>query len=1411
MAEMTLEEAQNKVFDVDKLSDAEILRMNKLLQAESSKENATEDDKAATGIVVSEMRTRLEAYSQLESFELGDLDNVIAMAGAVSSFSVQADMAKEVLAKAQAQKASLTPEQLNEAALEAMMKDPSYSKEDLDIALDAGAEYEQEILNNKEQEAVQETGENEAENKAQDKQQEEDSIRKIKEQRVKEGQEAEAKLDKLLAYAQANGFKTALDDKEEIIKHTFGNNPYLDNIQKLWNQGHPKEEIDIYEITKAIRTGQATQKSLADKDKQLEANQTGSKEESEPERLNNAILSSTKARKEKWNFNANDAMDEMFAINSGLEYLSKYTNNLEDIPEADREAARNLAETLMNTADPKYKDAIASFISRLDTLTDKKGNATENNKTQDTTEVSVGNITPEQLEANDKILDNIPHPLSIDGNGNLVNKEFEDEVTALKNLTFTDDNGKELSEEEQNNARLSLIEAAQLEAETYARAAGNGNPEDVKKLYYEHFKEALQRNVVAAAFASDFQKGMTKEQIAAKFAQAVEKPQKANLTAVRAVAANSSVQSENLKDKVKDKVKSIPVVQKMTNKIKAFDEKMTKRYGKWYTVTRDITVNLAKVGYNVTKYGALSAIAGSNAPIVFAALAVKGAYDTLYTMRKEAKSQGKTFGQYFKENKFKVGFTCATTVASLGGAALGFNSENADAKSKLAFVSRSLMVVKHAGPAFLHTASGLYKKYVKKDNEGASVDFKKSLGEWKQSGMALLGVLAGREFSAEASEAINDVKDYVTETFGGAEAQANVTGESSRVEMSTPTAQMTPAEMAQTLEHMGLHPDEIAHMNPMEMQQYIAMNPQDFQAAQEIMQDKDGDGIADVYDVDHGQGWATANETQLGRLMDADPAKVNALLNDGEWHSSAELKEMMENGKFNDEQLKAIHGLATREFDANGHIIDSDLKAYYENLAKEAAAKEAAEEAARSEAKDQEPVSHQQQEPEMSADDKRAYAAIMDIISKGEDMNNPEVRASVEGLAKIHLQDIKDAMANGDGNALATKIATLHAQGENQEIAEATQQNEDDSRRMRHAKEDVLEAKAKLDAAHAALEQDPNNAKLQKEVAELEKKFDKESLDLEQRKLKEADSELKDQIKQDEKALGGFDRAYETVENKFGISEEQVNKSLAAMGIDVNNLPQDMSSLPKEAQDLLNIKGMYDKAHTLETQLQDRVETNEQNREDIHKQEEASKADEKGVKKGLGLDLAAQERLPGQSQVENSELIHSVKDMLNPSKEAEQAQPVSEEQVETVAPANNEVQHYNVESKIGIINYSMIEGKPVIGDNVQISTEKDSASLNVVKAELIKEEQAQKGHYNASIVATKANILLQNSVIANDLSERLAAGEKIEGAQEFIDKNNKALSKYGLERDENGGIVKTGEQQKQVSNTYNRQNQGYDR
>ena len=1099
MAEMTLEEAQNKIFDVDKLSDAEILRMNKLLQAESSKEGATEDDKTATDIVATEMQTRLEAYSKLDSFELGDLDNVIAMAGAVSSFSAQADMAKEVLAKAQAQKASLTPEQLNEAALEAMMKDPSYSKEDLDVALDAGVAYEQEILKNREQEATQQqTAEN------------------VQPESQTASNETEDKVEDTTAEENK-------DDKEEEVTPT------------------PQEE----------------------------------------------------------------------------EALEAVENTPEDQAE----------------------------LNKFDK------------------EAGIDKVTQEQLEKNDQIMDNMPHPLALDANGNLVNKEFADEVTALKNLTITDDNGKDLSEEEQNSARSDLIYAAQLEAETYARAAGNGNPEDVQKLYYSHFKEALQRNVVAAAYATDFKKGMTKEQISEKFAQTVNNPQKASRSAVRAVTANSSAGATKLKDRIKAKFKSIPAVQKMEAKINAFDAAMTEKYGKKYLTAKRYANAAWKSVKNVAIYTAIGSMSGPAAPFAMAAFAVKSAYDSTKSLQEEAKKNNMSFWQYAKANKGKVALSFTMSGLAMAGAALGMGAGGQELAVRLQpalrTASRVLSVGSKAVPAMVNTVKAGWKRYVSKNTEGAKADWEKAKEGWSRTVEAAIGIAAGSALTAGIAEAKADTVD-------------GVTGESPHVP--TPDSQqMTPEEMSQTLAHMGLSPDAIAQMDPQAMQAYINMHPQDFEAAQEVMQDKDHDGISDVYDDDHGQGWATANETQLGRLMDADPAKVNALLG-GTDYSSSQLREMMENGQFNDEQLKAIHGLASKEFDAEGHIIDADLKEYYENLAKEAAAKEAAaQEAAAQEepqqmedpltnVKDQEPVYYQPEAPQMSPEEQRAYDEILKIISKGEDMNNPEVRASVEGLAKSHLQDILDARDRGDNLAIAEKITALHNQGEEQELAAATRENEDDGRRMRHAKEDVIEAKSKLDAAKEALAQDPNNEKLQKEVAKLEQKFDKESLDLEQREIKEARSDLKDQIKQDEKAFDNRNKAHETIEQNFGISEFDVNKKLAEMGVNVNNLPEDKSTLSQEAQDLLNIRDMYQQAHQNEADLQNRIQENEQLREDLKNLEKESKADEKAVKRGEGLSIEAEERLPGQSNVVNSELLHSVQDVLNPQQEAEQPQfaPVNE-------------------------------------------------------------------------------------------------------------------------------------------------------
>ena len=1273
MAEMTLEEAQNKVFDVEKLSDAEILRMNKLLQAESSKEGATEDDKTATGIVVSEMRTRLEAYSQLESFELGDLDNVIAMAGAVGMFSEEAKLAQEVLAKAQAQKASLTPEQLNEAALEAMLKDPSYSKEDIAIAASANAEYRQEMDQNKEQEA------NKTSHKSHHDQVMEDVDQQL--------------LD--LAARQANRAQSRITPSDNQI------------LTEMENLPEDKEELRQFDLENGIET-----------------------------------------------------------------------------------------------------------------------------------------VTQKQLESNDKILDNVQNPLAVDKDGKLINPEFAQEVQALNNLTITDDNGKDLSQEDQNSARLDLIAAAQLEAETEARACGNGNEEEVKKLYNERFKEALQRNIVAAAFASSFQAGMSDEQMRARFQEAVNNPQKTSLSAVRAVTNHSSAKSEKIVDRLKAKFKSIPVVQKMENKIKAFDATMTEKYGKKWEVGKRFAKAALKSAKNVAIYSLIGGLSSAAAPYAFAALAVKSGYDAVQSLQKEAKKNNMSFWQFAKANKGKVALAFTTTGLSLAGSALGLSAGSgmmgAEAASKiqpaLRTASRVLAVGGKAVPAFWKTATAAYKR-MRGDKEGAKADWKQAKESWVQTTEAAIGIFVGME-----------VGDKIAESRAAAAEN--------QPQSETPTASENQPQS-------------------------------ETPTASDNMQDKDGDGIDDALDVDHGQGWATANETQLDRLMDADPAKVNALLNDGQWHSSADLKEMMENGQFSDEQLKGIHELATREFDENGHIIDDDLKAYYENLAREAAAREAAQEELMqseeplSNVKDQEPVYYQPEGQQMTPEEQRAYDEILNLISRGEDMTNPEVRASVEGLAQIHLQDIKEAIARGDNLAIAEKIAALHNQGEDQEIALATRENEEDSRRLRNAKEDVLEAKSKLDAAREALAQDPDNEKLQKEVEKLEKKFNKESLDLEQRDIKESASEVKDQLKQDERAYKDIDKSYQTIQQNFGLTEEQVNQGLAAMGIDINNLPQDTSSLSEDAQKLITAHNMYEQVHQNEEDLKSRIAVNRVLLDDLENLEEQSKADEKDVKRGQGLSAEAEERLPGHSNIENSEILASVQEMISPSREAEQPQVMQEAEMRVAGvdpeptvykpeereveqpqvmqeaemrvagvdpeptvykPEEKEVEQpqvmqeaemrvagvdpeptvykpeekgiedvevihesdiQKVESRIGEITYHLDEnGNYNVGGNISVA--KDMTSYNALQSGMMQKDMAENpdmemtNAYQTKLQMKSMEVMFRNEIYT-DLQNRLNLGEEVPGAQEFMQKHEEELRNLGLSRDEHGGIGRIADEQQRTT------------
>lgn len=1407
------------------LSDAGLLRMYNSEQKSIAEGNNTPYHQRRMQATEEELQARLDSYSQLESFELGDLDNIIAMASAVGLFSENAKLAQEVLAKAQAQKASLTPEQLNEAALEAMMKDSSYNKNDLDVALDAGTQYNQEISGAKQQttENVQPETKEDGPYRSHFDEVVDDATRQRLDSEARQLNRAQSRITPL-SYEMYNN----INDSEKLQLNDHLKINYLEMSPEARTEHSAM--IDKYNeehagSNKAEELGSFDQiqwgKRLIPAQVQAKDGSTTyvCVESAEIPLSDGNKIRVVKEENGQYSYTVLDKDDKVISTEYGLD-PNAIIGKLHEHPEL-----ANMSAELDNVQAAQSGIEIVEHPAETEGLTpsDDQILTEMENLPEDKEELrqfdlenGIEAVTQEQLEANDKILDNIQDPLAIDKDGKLINPEFAQEVQALNNLTITDDNGKDLSQEDQNSARLDLIAAAQLEAETEARACGNGNEEEVKKLYNERFKEALQRNIVAAAFASSFQAGMSDEQMRARFQEAVNNPQKTSLSAVRAVTNHSSAKSEKIVDRLKAKFKSIPVVQKMENKIKAFDATMTEKYGKKWEVGKRFAKAALKSAKNVAIYSLIGGLSSAAAPYAFAALAVKSGYDAVKSLQKEAKKNNMSFWQFAKANKGKVALAFTTTGLSLAGSALGLSAGSgmmgAEAASKiqpaLRTASRVLAVGSKAAPAVWHSFKAAYKRF-KGDKEGAKDELKLAKESWTQTAEAAIGIFVGME-----------VGDKIAESRAAAAEN--------QPQSETPTAsdnmQMSPAEMAQTLEQMGLNPDIVDSMSPQAMQQYIMTHPEDYQAAQMMMQDKDGDGIADAIDPDHGQGWATANETQLDRLMDADPAKVNALLNDGQWHSSAELKEMMENGQFNDEQLKGIHELATREFDENGHIIDPELREYYENLAREAAAREAAqEELMQSEeplnnVKDQEPVYYQ---PEMTPEEQRAYDEILNLISRGEDMTNPEVRASVEGLAQIHLQDIKEAIARGDNLAIAEKIAALHNQGEDQEIALATRENEEDSRRLRNAKEDVLEAKSKLDAAREALAQDPDNEKLQKEVEKLEKKFNKESLDLEQRDIKESASEVKDQLKQDERAYKDIDKSYQTIQQNFGLTEEQVNQGLAAMGIDINNLPQDTSSLSEDAQKLITAHNMYEQVHQNEEDLKSRIAVNRVLLDDLENLEEQSKADEKDVKRGQGLSAEAEERLPGHSNIENSEILASVQEMISPSREAEQPQVMQEAEMrvagvdpeptvykpEEKGIEDVEVIHESdiqrVDSRIGEITYHLDEkGNYNVGGNISVA--KDMTSYNMLQSGMMQKDMAENpdmemtNAYQTKLQMKSMEVMLRNEIYT-DLQNRLNLGEEVPGAQEFMQKHEEELRNLGLSRDEHGGIGRIADEQQRTT------------
>lgn len=1104
---MTLDEAMRLAeANTVELSDKQLAEMNTVLQGEAAKENASDDIKIAAEVAVAEADARLEQLGRLDSYDIGDLDNIISLAGSVSGFSQNADLAKSILEKATQQKDSLTPEQLNEAALDGIINDSSYTEEEKELALEAAMQYNEELRTNAQNETP------------------------------------------------------AAPEKPELTPQQL-NEAALDEI--LNSDQYTDEEKEM-----ALDAGIEYNKELDEKSNAQEA---------------------------EYEVGADDVTGEVAEDVEEVEQTEEQEQQLQ--------AGENI---------PEEQAALEAF--------DK--------------EYGIDTMTEEQLNKNAEFMDKIDEqydPFAKDEQGNLVHPEFQEEFAAFESMVVTDDNGEPLSEEEQAEAKESLKQTAMFEAGMLTRGCAKGD--SLESQYKENLKNSLQKAVVSTHFAEEVKgKSLDKETIGKAFVQAAtqEGGLKSTKTGIMAYAGVVNGEMTKLRDRLQNKFKEIPAVQKMSAKIAVFDKSMDDKYGKKWKVAKRIGNVIAKRAKGVAMYTAIGALAGPAAPYAMAALAVKSGVEAYNGLKKKAEKDGMTLGQYAKAHPVDVALSFATSGLAIAGSAMGFapkvgldNNVTQAVAPVLKTATRVLAVGPKAAKAAFHSvkAFAIKKGWAKGNVEEEMAAAKES---WKETLDATIGIVAGGLMTA-----------------GMQEMQHNDAPEDTQSHIATP--QMSPEEMAQTLEHMGLSPDMVNSMDPAAMERYIAMHPQDYQDAKTMMEDKDHDGKPDYMDVDHGEGWAKANETQLDRLMDVDARSVNEALG-GEWRSSAELKDMMEKGEFTDDQLKAIHDLAVKEFDENGIIIDDDLKAYYENLAKEAAAKTQEEQLMTAHpgeempVKDQEPVYYTPEEPQMTPAEQKMYDAILNTIGKNEDMSNPEIRASVEGLARQQFEDAKAALAAGDTDRALGIIQGVHEQGEKGELETATKHEEGDSRRVVHAKDGLNETKEKLDAAKEALAQDPNNEKLQKEVAKLEKEFDKDSLKLDNREIRHERSDLKDEIKHDKEALKSYEKAAETIEKNVGMTSAEVDKQLAAAGIDINNLPKDIENLPDNVKNLIGIHNQYEQVDKYKEELNQRIADNEKAREDLKEQRHDNKDELRNVKKGNGLSDEAEERLAGQSDFTKSEL-----------------------------------------------------------------------------------------------------------------------------------------------------------------------------
>ena len=189
-----------------------------------------------------------------------------------------------------------------------------------------------------------------------------------------------------------------------------------------------------------------------------------------------------------------------------------------------------------------------------------------------------------------------------------------------------------------------------------------------------------------------------------------------------------------------------------------------------------------------------------------------------------------------------------------------------------------------------------------------------------------------------------------------------------------------------------------------------------------------------------------------------------------------------------------------------------------------------------------------------------------------------------------HYMQLKN---EGNFKAADEFLRGRHDLFENAEHRASNQIADTDSRHVAHAKEEAAQAYNNYQEALKELNSNPNSPEAQAKFDAAAREIAKADVDKYEAVTKQEISNLRDKVETDKMHLEKLGMQRAAYEQESG-SLQSVDKHLVKLGLDPNNLPQDVSSLSPEAQEYIRYHNDLNDYQKLEGQLNDRIEATRQ-------------------------------------------------------------------------------------------------------------------------------------------------------------------------------------------------------------------------